>query len=153
MSRESHGQSSGRSLTRSVASGFAAAVFVLIGLGLVAYASLQRFTRDASRTMHTQEVFACVAELEMTLVDLERGARGFVITGEDEYLTPYGAALHNIGPRFERLSRLTAGSTSEQDRLERLRRLIDRKTQVTQSKIDLRRTAGFDATRESSLIR
>ena len=45
-------------------------------------------------------------DLRTALQDAETGQRGFIITGEEQYLEPYDAALENIAPRLENLARV-----------------------------------------------
>jgi signal transduction histidine kinase len=62
------------------------AVFVLLVLAINDLRDSARLTRD------TQEELSSADELEKLLIDLETGVRGFVITGEERFLSPWNEA-------------------------------------------------------------
>src|SRR5687768_5891110 len=93
-----------RTLTRTVALPLAFAL--LLGAVLVvevfSLLSLQRWVE------RTHVVLDEARELEKLLVDQETGVRGFLLTGQDEFLEPYTRAVGRIGPTMDRLDLLAA---------------------------------------------
>src|SRR6266545_786188 len=71
---------------------------------LVSVADLRTSTRLAR---HSEEVLAAANQLERLIVDLETGERGFVITGQDQFLQPWQAARIAIPGQARTLERLT----------------------------------------------
>src|SRR5580698_8777444 len=53
-----------------------------------------------------------VDEILKTMLDSETGVRGFIITGNTNFLDPYIAAQTNFGVQFDQLADVTAGDTN-----------------------------------------
>jgi len=57
---------------------------------------------------HSQEVLTAANQLERLVVDLETGQRGFVITGQEEFLEPWEDAMAALPEQASTLERLVA---------------------------------------------
>ena len=71
-------------------------------------------THDAALTFQK-----LLANLLSTMKDAETGQRGFLITGEDEYLAPYQSALASVDDEIKAMRGLTADNPRQQQRLDR----------------------------------
>ena len=81
--------------------------------------------RDASDlSRHSQLVLAAANDLELLVVDLETGERGFVITGEESFLEPWTAAQASLPAATSALERL-ARVPVQHERAERITADID----------------------------
>lgn len=89
---------------------------------------------------HTHRVITGLEQLLSTLKDAETGQRGFVITGNADFLQPYDEAVGRVWGEFEELQRLTSDNPAQQDRLTLLRQRIVVKLAELKEVIDLRRT-------------
>jgi len=94
---------------------------------------------------HTYIVEGELAQTLATLVDAETGQRGFLITGNERYLEPYGAALSTLETHLQRLESLTADNGDQQRELRRARELVSAKLAELDQTIAVRRQVGFDA--------
>jgi signal transduction histidine kinase len=75
--------------------------------------------RAAARAAQgSEEVLASANELERLVIDLETGVRGFVLTGEDQFLEPWDRARRDLPARAAALERQSAADP-EQERLAR----------------------------------
>jgi methyl-accepting chemotaxis protein len=83
------------------------------------------------------------------LESAETGQRGFVITGEAEYLAPYYAGRKAAIRRLSRLTELTGDDPHQQQRIVAMRPLVEKKLTELEQVIELRRSAagGFEAAR------
>jgi signal transduction histidine kinase len=77
--------------TRVVAASAVLAILVAGTLGLMIYV-VESLRDSAADAKHAEEVVAAANRLERLALDLETGARGFVITGQEQFLQPYTAA-------------------------------------------------------------
>jgi PAS domain S-box-containing protein len=116
ISRASRPMSAGR--TRSVFGVTIAAVLVLV---IVAAAALLIISRElhAARTsyaevLRTREALGQIRTVFSTLQDAETGARGYAITGNDEYLEPYSIARTLFEAELSRLKALASDVEAEQ---------------------------------------
>jgi signal transduction histidine kinase len=91
-----------------------AALLVVIGAAfavlLLSVADLRDSARAAARS---QEVLAAANQLELLVVDLETGLRGFVITRQERFLQPWLEARRSLGARAADLERLANGTTEQ----------------------------------------
>jgi PAS domain S-box-containing protein len=91
-----------------------------------------------------------IGELEATVSivkDAETGQRGYLITGRDEYLGPYRAAVGSLGSRLTHLRALTASDQQELALANDLAALVDRKLAELRKTIALHDEHGPDAAR------
>ncbi|MDR3537192.1 MAG: CHASE3 domain-containing protein [Acetobacteraceae bacterium] len=94
---------------------------------------------------HTQEVLGTLKDLNLVVRQAETGQRGFLLTGDENYLAPYQAAIGRVSFLQGELQRLTADNPTQQERLRTLSPVLQRKLEELAQTIQLRRTAGFDA--------
>jgi PAS domain S-box-containing protein len=120
------------------------AVLMLITAGIGAFGTMSLYDSEA-QVQHSNEIRSSLGQLLALARDAETGQRGFVITGRDEYLEPYSDAAPQIAREFDRLSSLLKGDVRQEQRLAKLRALMDRKHQELAKVIDMRRTQGFEA--------
>lgn len=133
------------SVEKKIAVGFALLLASLLAVGFISYRNTRKLIRDGNLVAHSHDV---LDELEGTLSaikDAETGQRGYIITGDEEYLKPYTAALPTINQHIERLKELTITDAEQPRRLGELERQIADRLQLMTEVIDLRRTGGFAA--------
>ena len=124
---------------KKIAAGFALPLLILVVVGGVSYWCTVRLI-DTSRAVAQQHaVLEKVETLLGVLENAETGKRGFVITGEEDFLKPYHNAVREYEPTLEELRRLTADSPNQHDHLRDLKPLIDQKFAELKEIIDVRR--------------
>jgi methyl-accepting chemotaxis protein len=77
--------------------------------------------------------------------DAETGQRGFVITGDEEYLEPHRSAIVALPATLDALRDLMADEPAQARRLAEVESLAATKLAELRQTIELRRSAGFDA--------
>ncbi|MBG6076545.1 CHASE3 domain-containing protein [Polaromonas sp. CG_9.11] len=130
-------------------------VFVLgclAGVGWLAYRNMQAATNSERWETHSRVVIQELGELLSSLKDAETGQRGFVITGNPDYLAPYHESLKTFPIRLAQLRRLTADNPEEQQRLAALMPLAAAKFAAIKALILLRETQGLTAASESDMV-
>ncbi|HTE50541.1 MAG TPA: CHASE3 domain-containing protein [Kofleriaceae bacterium] len=128
---------------RKMGSGFAMAGLALVVIGALAYRSASNLIEDEIWVNQTHHVRHAVARLQAQLVDAETGERGYIITGQPEFLEPYRTGVAAAEKVFGELRSLLT-SPAQQRRLDQLRVLVDQELGLMRSAIDQRRT-GFEA--------
>ncbi|MCJ2036148.1 CHASE3 domain-containing protein [Methylobacterium sp. J-068] len=117
-------------------------------LGLVGGATWERLgaAREARQwSQHSFGVVAAMKDLAIALRDAETGQRGFLLTGKDDYLTPYNEARDRIGLLQGELQKLTADNPVQQRRLRDISPVIQLKLEELGQTVQLRRDVGIDA--------
>lgn len=127
---------------------FAAALTTLAITGAVLGQIPLRQKEASLWVKHTQEVLTELETTLSTMKDAETGQRGYLITGDESYLEPYKTAISQIDGQIQNLKRLTADNPNQQRRIASLEREINAKLRNVKEAIYLRRTKGFEATRQ-----
>jgi methyl-accepting chemotaxis protein len=131
---------------KKIALGFAMAFGLLAIIGVVAYRSIDSLTKTSYAVTHSHTVLEHLANILNQLTDAETGQRGFVITGDDAYLEPYRSGMAAVPKLMEELRELTADNPNQQRRIGEAEPLIEAKFAELRRTVELRRTAGFEAT-------
>jgi diguanylate cyclase (GGDEF)-like protein len=105
-------------------------------------------SRNASRTLDSSRL---VVELQGRLVDAETSQRGFIITGNAEYLETYSEALTTLTPTFIELYESRADEPLWVQKLDALQSLVFLKFRELQTSIELRRHSGFAAAQKLTM--
>ncbi len=139
------------SVGTKIGGGFALSLAFLSIIGAVSFQSVAKLIETAALVAHTDEVRFEITSLLSQLQDIETGARGYVLTGEESYLEPYQGALGHLQDRLLAIRKLTADNPNQQRRLDSLEPLIAQKLEEMKHIIELRRTKGFEAARQEIL--
>jgi methyl-accepting chemotaxis protein len=128
-----------------IGAGFALALVILVAVGVSSYRNTASMIDAAAWRSHTYLVLANLESLLSTVEDGETGERGFIITGQENYLEPYNDAVAKIKPTLTELASLTQDNVAQQRQLEPLRTLIQSRFEQFKKIIALRRDRGFEA--------
>src|ERR1700733_1185303 len=109
-------------LRRKVNAAFAAAMLLTVLLSSLSWHTSQRAEKDADLVAHTQEVSTTLESTLRHLVDVETGARGFVLFGDKQFLEPYETGKYAVSQDLPALSALIVDS----DQKLRLAILVER---------------------------
>ncbi len=105
----------------------------------------QQLVESRYQVDYTHRVLGEVNQLFIALQDAETGQRGFVITGDDDYLAPYHDAIASAPVAFGRLRELLIGGAIQAAQMDRLQSLMHDKFAEMSKAVALRRTQGFPA--------
>ncbi|WP_273289739.1 CHASE3 domain-containing protein [Methylorubrum populi] len=124
---------------------FGVLVVILALVGIVTWERLNA-SRDAREwSQHSYRVLAMTKDLAIALRDAERGQRGYLLTGREEYLRPYDAARDRIVVVQGELQKLTADNPAQQQRLRALAPLVLHKLEELAQTVQARRDSGLEA--------
>lgn len=113
-----------------------------------AAAILPDLTRGEAAVAHTLQVIDAARALNASILDAERGQRGFVITGDPKYLDPYTAGVRSVPERLSELQRLIVGNPDQERRVALVRDQTEVKFAELKRTIDARQSGGFAAARD-----
>ena len=137
----------GRVLPPGLLAGFVAAALVLILTFVVGLTSLRNVYDTSEAVARTYAVKADLEGLLSTLVDAETGGRGYVITGDEEFLESYNRARQEITGQVNHAASLLQHSAEQEADLGRVAAAANVKMRSVAEAIRLRRVEGFDAAR------
>jgi signal transduction histidine kinase len=133
-----------RVLTPGLLAGFVLIIIVLIAQLVIGLANLRNVYSTSEAVAHTYSVKVALNELLLSTVDAETGERGFIITGEADYLKPYDRARAAIVKDAANARALIADNAEQRADVDRLSAAIDRKLLEVDEAIRARREAGFN---------
>jgi CheY-like chemotaxis protein/signal transduction histidine kinase len=125
--------------------GFLLAVLAVVIIALLSYQSLQATTNTARSLAQSIEVLRRLQSLFSTLKDAETGQRGFLLTGEESYVTPYTDAKDALPNEVKALRALLVNRPEQARRLDALESLANLKMTELESTIAARRAGHPDA--------
>jgi methyl-accepting chemotaxis protein len=132
-------------VSRRLLAGFGLSALVLVLVAVVSYRNAYLLIENDGWVAHSNQVRIELADLLSELKDAETGQRGYLLTGDDNYLEPFKTALGSIQTTLGNLRKLTVDNPGQQRRLASLSQPIDNKLAELKQTIDVRQTQGFDA--------
>ena len=131
----------------SVIGGFVILLAILVADAYVTKRQLDEQVETGHRVSHTRQAQLQIGEVESLLIDAETGQRGFLYTGDEQYLAPYNRAVTQIDSHINTLAELTSDNPRQQSAIPNLRALAQSKLGELASTIDLYRSGKQDEAR------
>jgi PAS domain S-box-containing protein len=128
---------------RRLTSAFFATFLLLILIIYGAFWSMQEARERNKLVSHTYEVILEIERVGSALRETETSQRGFIITGRDEYLEPFDEAAQSINYSIERLEAHVRDYPAQQERLNALQVVLNRKLEFTKRSIEVKREQGL----------
>jgi CheY-like chemotaxis protein/CHASE3 domain sensor protein len=113
--------------------------------GVVAYRNLQTLRTDNAKIVHSSNVIFALDGLLSSAKDAETGQRGYLLTGNEDYLQPYNTAVAAIPSELNEIAQLTIDDPVQQGRMPALRQHVGTKLAELAKTIALRRGPGLAA--------
>src|ERR1041384_7161770 len=132
--------------TSSVLGGGSGVVLtILIAIGAVSYRSTTHLIESANLVTSTHKVLENLHALTSHLYRLEATQRGYILTGQERYLTTYRADAADVTKQVGILRKLTLDNPEQQRALAVLDPLIDERFLQMEQVVELRRQRGVRA--------
>lgn len=133
---------------------FCAAIFVLLAVAAGVYSSFLQMNWQKTRVEHTYKVIETLQDVMSNLKDVQSAQRGYVITGMEDYLTPYYIAEPKIRDGITALEKLVSDNDLQVRRSVELSRYVEGRLSTAGKVIEIYRSKGeaaaFDMIREGS---
>jgi signal transduction histidine kinase len=132
-----------------VVAGFGTALAILILVGVLSYRSMLRTDEDREWVTHTHQVLEKLDAVLTNMLDIETGARGYILTGETPYLGPYNVSLDRVRQNVKDARELTVDNPVQQQALDILEPMISKGLETIRHPIEIRTQGGLAAGAES----
>lgn len=119
--------------------GFGLSILLLVISSVVSYICIQKLLSASAAVRHTNEVIRTVDQIMSSLKDAETGQRGFLLTGQDEFLEPYTGAYNSALSNLEKVQQLTNDNSVQQQHTVRLKQVMLKRISRMQAMIDRKR--------------
>ena len=131
------------SIRMKLMAGFSAALPMMVIMGAVSFNSTVDLVDASNKVDHSHEVIRRLELIVSRLKDAETGQRGFVITGEDQYLEPFNVGIAGVELELKNVRALTSDNPFQQRKLDIIEPLVQLRLKKLSETINLRRNAGF----------
>jgi len=125
--------------------GLAAALSFFILSGAIAIYVMERLQTSNGRVIQTHKVIVAVDQLLLDVQNAETGQRGFLLTGDEQYLAPYQTAIGRLESRLSQTRELVVDNGVQQDQFDELEVTIQNKFLIMEQTIATYRSAGREA--------
>ena len=125
--------------------GFGLALLIMVAVGIVSYRATTQLIAASDERKKSYDIVVGLTEIFSLVKDLQSGQRGYVITGDENYLEPYNQALPLISGTISELRALIKDNQYQQALLIRLEPLINERMELSRQIIDARRAEGLEA--------
>lgn len=109
------------SITKKLFMSFGAVILIMAILVVTTWRGFGQVEHSVQNNIHTYNVMSTADEMLLSLVNIETGMRGFVVTGQDAFLDPLNAGKTAFQQTIDTLRRLTSDNPAQQRRLEELK--------------------------------
>jgi PAS domain S-box-containing protein len=123
----------------------AGALVILLVVSFLSYQDWSAFQRSAPQVQHSRALLQQIEQTISSVKDAETGQRGFVLTGNSEYLEVYDRAVAALPSELTGLRALVANEAMLRTRVATLSDLITEKLAELKETVTLRETEGFQA--------
>ncbi len=103
--------------------GYSIALILMTIIGVVVYTSVNDLIKISGWVEHTHEVIEHGDGLKIEIVNMETSMRGFLISGEEEFLEPYQTARKNFERIIAASKALVSDNPAQVSRLENIEQL------------------------------
>jgi CHASE3 domain sensor protein len=113
---------------------------VVVGVNTwLAFRSVEALLASEYWVQHTLEVISQVERIMSLAKDAETGSRGFLITGQRDYLEPYAVARQQLPAALNRYGFLTVDNPVQQANLVEMRAVVEQRMALLEEGIEVRR--------------
>ena len=127
------------------------ALFVMIVVvllnGWFAVSAVRSLLQSEYWLAHTWQVVGQIERLTDTAKDAEIGTRGYLLTGDERYLSTYERARSDAPKQLDDFTGLTSDNAHQLPNALAMRHVLEQRFAMLQGSVDARRAKGFDPAR------
>lgn len=117
---------------------------VLTAIGFIFYQNAASLQGAIEREKRTTEVFANLDAINTSLMSIDNGMQGFIITGNPTYLDSFSRSKLAISKSLNDLRQLKFNNLEQVEQYNNIEQMIAELLAETDRKIELRRSEGFE---------
>ncbi len=124
------------SFKRNLITGYSISLLLLIVSAIASYFSITNLLESQRLVNHTNQVYVKLEDVISVLKDAETGQRGFLLTGNREFLEPYNGSLSRVNRTIDELMSLASDNEDQQKDLFNLKKIVQGRMSKLQELID-----------------
>ena len=125
--------------------GTGAALGLLALMGFVSYVSIHQMIGGQQAVAATNANISRLDAVVGRTVDAENAQRGYVSTGDDQYLEPLNSAFSDVEDAIQGLSKATEDNPDQRRNLDRLGQMVSKRFKEINAVIAIRKRLGGDS--------
>jgi len=110
---------------------------IIVGNAFLALNTIQGLTQTQKSLDNTNMLTAAIEQLHLSIVQAESGQRGYLLTEETDYLTPYYDAIGQIEAQTKHVKSLHSEIDGQAERIAQLLVLVDSKINELKKTVNL----------------
>jgi len=138
----------GWSLNATTTGGFLLGIVLMVAVAAVSYNLTRQLQGTGILVGHTQEILKEIQEVEVSMLTIETGQRGYIITGDETLVEERDALETDVQEHLAKLRELTSDNPNQRRRLDRIQPLIAERIRWGDETLLARRRSGFSAAQE-----
>jgi signal transduction histidine kinase len=107
-------------LSTKLFTGFALVALIFLGVTFINYNLSQDVLESSSWVSQSQIITRNSASLQRNMIDMETGFRGYLLTGQEEYLDPYLQARDQIPSLVRDMEKMVANSPEQLEYIDKI---------------------------------
>src|SRR5665647_3214479 len=135
-------------LAKKIIIGFIVCALILFGVAFFSFKNSEKFIASNAKVDFTNQVLSEFNQILVFTIDAETGTRGFVITGDVNYLEYFSNAYTKVVEHLDKVRELTKNNPDQQKNIEELDKEIKMRFDHLNRVIDFRKK-DFEKARES----
>lgn len=109
-------------LSQKLYFGFGIVILLMVGILGYTYINYDKETKAVDLNLNTYEVIRQADGILESLLNMETGARGYALAGEDEFLEPFNRGKEDYEQHYNNIKKLTSDNAVQQERLGNLQK-------------------------------
>ncbi len=122
-----------------LAASFSAVIFIFVAVAITAGVVTSRLAEADQWNVHTHKVLNTGDGMLKSMINMETGARGFLLAGDEKFLEPFVAGKKAFTSSWDAAKKLTSDNKEQQARLENMKKRSDEFVAVADSMIAMRK--------------
>ncbi|HYF03631.1 MAG TPA: response regulator [Patescibacteria group bacterium] len=114
------------SIFRNLKIGFGISIIILLVSSVASYNSIHKLNENSETVRRTDDILLGLATIISELKDAETGQRGYLLTHDPVFLTPYSNSYSSIMRRFNNVNSLIQDTTVQRD-MAQLKILVEKR--------------------------
>ncbi|MFH1052267.1 MAG: methyl-accepting chemotaxis protein [bacterium] len=127
-----------------IALGFGVILVLLLVIGIISFRNLVKLTDDAESVAKAHVIIEHINNVKYFIKAVERGERGFIITGDESFLDTYYQGIDSTHQALSDLS-LIVKDISQKKRLEEVKNIVKEELNILKNIVETRRKEGLEA--------
>lgn len=124
------------SFKRNLLVSYGTSLFLLIISSIASFISIHNLLESQDWVNHTNKVITKLGNVMSVLKDGETGQRGYLLTGQVEFLEPYNGASQKANQLMDEVKEMTLDNPTQQQAIEQLRDISTKRLVQLQRLID-----------------